>query len=759
MNNNQGGQLPVQGDANALQNQNMPNQVTQDHASSIPGLGQAPAQGQAPGQGQVQGQTLNQDQGQVQAQAQGQGHGQTQGQTQGQVQGQGSQQGRISFQAIHQHARQLLRQYSIEKAEAEKKGIATPEGRAHMMKADKIKDILVKYSKRQKLLQQQQQQQQQQQKQAQAQPQQQQQQQLQQNVQTPNIQQQGSQAQSTGGASNAGTPMLNMAGSPSMQMGTPQSEPRSISQQLNSIEASIINGNSNTNLNTNTGANMNTHMAGTGISNAGTPNINANMSLNASPNPNTPVANVGNIGGNGNKYDPSMVQLTPAQQLQLKKQQLLNKYQQIITMSEQFKKNMVLIQKRLQEPNLDEAQKKHLQEKEHEVKVRLENCKKCTHQIANQLKIAQQQATQLSQINRSQTSSPQPGQGLGQNRGPVLNNRVQPQGSPVALPVGTGNMAFNNTTVNGQVYSGLSAADAAILGVNSPGAGIGTMKLNSAAGTPGTPGTAGKNNNNAKTTKKPAAAKKNATKADSAKRPADGDAGNANKKQKGVASGPASATNTAGTGISAGTSTSTVVTGGNASLVDGKKSATVSSVSTGVDSLDRAKFQNLNIPDDLTVRSHDPVSVKVNNRPSQLGGNAISATSLTNPIMVRPPQFEIEGERVLNKRKLKELVASVASEEGEVEINIDGDVEELLLDLADEFVTSVTSFASRLARHRHSDNLDVRDVQLHLERNWNIRVPGYATDEIRMLRKFVPGSVQNAKINGVSINKSVDKAP
>ena len=37
-----------------------------------------------------------------------------------------------------------------------------------------------------------------------------------------------------------------------------------------------------------------------------------------------------------------------------------------------------------------------------------------------------------------------------------------------------------------------------------------------------------------------------------------------------------------------------------------------------------------------------------------------------------------------------------------------------MLELADEFIDDVTHFACRLARHRGSDTLDVRDLQLHL---------------------------------------------
>jgi transcription initiation factor TFIID subunit 12 len=88
--------------------------------------------------------------------------------------------------------------------------------------------------------------------------------------------------------------------------------------------------------------------------------------------------------------------------------------------------------------------------------------------------------------------------------------------------------------------------------------------------------------------------------------------------------------------------------------------------------------------------------------------------------------------------RLAELLQEVAP--GEV---LDQDVEEFLQQHVDEFVESVTEFACRLAKHRKSKTLEARDLQLYLEKNWNIRVPGYG-DDPKPARRVAGNPAQSA---------------
>ncbi|KAK6459700.1 TFIID subunit (TBP-associated factor) [Scheffersomyces xylosifermentans] len=134
----------------------------------------------------------------------------------------------------------------------------------------------------------------------------------------------------------------------------------------------------------------------------------------------------------------------------------------------------------------------------------------------------------------------------------------------------------------------------------------------------------------------------------------------------------------------------------------------------------------------------------------QLGMHAAtdfnSYSTLNSLHNTTPTNIPDNGGRVLTKRKLVDLVNNIGMEEGDAKTTMDNDVEEILLDLADDFISSVTSFACQIAKHRKVDKVDIRDFQLHLERNWGIRAPPYTSDEVKVAKKWQPNQEYTAKV-------------
>ncbi|ROT85717.1 transcription initiation factor TFIID subunit 12 [Penaeus vannamei] len=85
---------------------------------------------------------------------------------------------------------------------------------------------------------------------------------------------------------------------------------------------------------------------------------------------------------------------------------------------------------------------------------------------------------------------------------------------------------------------------------------------------------------------------------------------------------------------------------------------------------------------------------------------------------------------VLNKQRITELVREVDPNE-----QLEEEVEEMLLAIADDFIESTVNAACRLAKHRGARSLDVKDVQMYLERNWHMWLPGFGTDELRPYKR------------------------
>ncbi|XP_070502793.1 transcription initiation factor TFIID subunit 12-like [Chironomus tepperi] len=92
---------------------------------------------------------------------------------------------------------------------------------------------------------------------------------------------------------------------------------------------------------------------------------------------------------------------------------------------------------------------------------------------------------------------------------------------------------------------------------------------------------------------------------------------------------------------------------------------------------------------------------------------------------------------LLTKPRLQELVREVDPNE-----QLDEEVEDCLLQIADEFVENVINGSCLLAKHRiqngqpnRENKVEIKDVQLYLERNWNLWIPGFGTEELRPYKR------------------------
>ncbi|PSN64377.1 hypothetical protein BS50DRAFT_498432 [Corynespora cassiicola Philippines] len=157
------------------------------------------------------------------------------------------------------------------------------------------------------------------------------------------------------------------------------------------------------------------------------------------------------------------------------------------------------------------------------------------------------------------------------------------------------------------------------------------------------------------------------------------------------------------------------------------------------------------IPRTLNVQQPQPVGMG-QARPTMSGPTNGAPGPMGQPVLPKFPPFQLEGDgdRVLSKRKLDELVRQVT---GGTEEALTPEVEDAVLQLADDFVDTVISSACKLSKLRESPQLDIRDIQLVLERNYNIRIPGYASDEVRTVRRTGPAPGWHQKMQAVQAAK------
>ncbi|XP_063995900.1 transcription initiation factor TFIID subunit 12 [Diachasmimorpha longicaudata] len=141
----------------------------------------------------------------------------------------------------------------------------------------------------------------------------------------------------------------------------------------------------------------------------------------------------------------------------------------------------------------------------------------------------------------------------------------------------------------------------------------------------------------------------------------------------------------------------------------------------------------------MTMQSNSSES----NQQNQQQQNAHTTQQKPSQQLSSTPDF-------LTKARLQELVKEVDPSE-----QLDEEVEEMLLQLADDFVETTVNAACLLAKHRHANTVEVKDVQLHLERNWNMWIPGFGTDEVRPYKRATVTEAHKQRL--ALIRKSIKK--
>ncbi|XP_023939440.1 transcription initiation factor TFIID subunit 12 [Bicyclus anynana] len=100
-----------------------------------------------------------------------------------------------------------------------------------------------------------------------------------------------------------------------------------------------------------------------------------------------------------------------------------------------------------------------------------------------------------------------------------------------------------------------------------------------------------------------------------------------------------------------------------------------------------------------------------------------------------------QASQYLTRPRLQELVREV-----DPTVQLDEEVEETLLQLADDFIDTTLTAACTLAKHRHASNVELRDVQIYLERQWNMWIPGFGNDELRPYKRAAVTEAHKARM-------------
>ncbi|KAK8531921.1 hypothetical protein V6N13_131279 [Hibiscus sabdariffa] len=161
------------------------------------------------------------------------------------------------------------------------------------------------------------------------------------------------------------------------------------------------------------------------------------------------------------------------------------------------------------------------------------------------------------------------------------------------------------------------------------------------------------------------------------------------------------------------------------------------------------QFPQSRPPQPLPLQQQDSrAQGSANQKPSSLAMAQPSPVQVVNQNKAAIIESEESGGRILSKRSIHDLVNQIDPSE-----KLEPEVEDILVDIAEDFVDSITAFGCSLAKHRKSDTLEAKDILLHLERNWNMTLPGFSGDEIKTYKKPLTNEVHKERLT--MIKKSI----
>ncbi|XP_023014199.2 TATA-box binding protein associated factor 12 [Leptinotarsa decemlineata] len=136
----------------------------------------------------------------------------------------------------------------------------------------------------------------------------------------------------------------------------------------------------------------------------------------------------------------------------------------------------------------------------------------------------------------------------------------------------------------------------------------------------------------------------------------------------------------------------------------------------------------------------------VDMKPGLSLGDSVGGTTMvqnTNSIPKAVQQIGSSSEplQLLTKQRLQDLVR-----ETDQTLNLEEEVEEIILNYVDEFVDRCLNGAALIAKNRHTNTIEVKDVQQFLNRNYNMWTPGFGTDELRPYKRSLTTEAHKQRI-------------